>query len=793
MTQVSPNSDKFLTKPQQSDDIDLMKYVFLILGNWYWFILSLVVALVLAWQYMEHTLPVWRTSSYILIEDDKRQKAANIGTDQLLQGFGLQPGMQNLQNQLFILSSWTLIDKTISALPLETEYYTKGRINKVAYYPDSPVKVITDTSSIVPRNIEFEIRFVDNNNFILKAGSRKSIHFEKRASFGEPIDLDGGRIKIDRLYDLSDNKTIPESVYFVIHSHDQLVDSYRSRLKATSTSKEATIIQLSLDGPNRRMDEAFLSKLMEVFLQNNLERKNAEATRTINFIERQLSGISDSLSITEDRLQKFRSANRVMDISSQGQQIIDQAMALENQKAQMVIEANYYEYLADYLNKEISGDLPVSPATIGISDPGLTRLVAELADLQSQYFGNGMTDKNPMKAQIAQRLKNTRAALTETLKGVRHANDLALKENARQIRTVNASAASLPKTERELLGFQRQFKLKDVLYSFLIEKMAEAQIQKASNTPDHEIVDNPRTESSPISPKSNKIYLIAILAGLGIPLIFIIIVDALNNVIKNEEELKKITDLPVSGYVLHNSVAGQTVVLDDPSSVLSESFRTIRTRLQFFTRNIKSPVILLTSSMPGEGKTFTALNLASVQSLIGKKTILLEFDLRRPKLYSQLGLSVNKGLSTYLIGQNTIDEIVVDSGYDNLDILPAGPIPPNPAELIASPLTEKLFLELRNRYDYIIVDTAPVGVVSDTTTLAHFADTTMILVRHNVTIGPMLSTTINNLMGNGISGISIVMNDIGLDANRYGYKYRYGYRYRYSYGYQYKYAYQSNQ
>ncbi len=455
-------------------------------------------------------------------------------------------------------------------------------------------------------------RILDDNNYSISANTKNSDKVETKAAFGEFVEVNGSRIRIEKIYGSLGDKNTPGSIYFIIHSHDKLVESYKSRLKAVTASKEGTIIKLSLDGTNRKMDIDFLNKLIEVFVNNNLDRKNLEAVRTINFIEGQLSGISDSLSMTEDRLQKFRSANKVMDMSAQGQQIIDQAMKLENEKARLVIESNYYEYLADYLSKDMSGELPISPATMGITDPGLTNLVVELANLQSQFFSNNMTDRNPMKAQIAQKLRNTRDALNETLKGVRHANDLSMKENARQIRSINASAVSLPKTERELLGFQREFKLNDVLYSFLIEKMAEAQIQKASNTPDNEIIDKPRSDGTPVAPKTKMIYLIALLAGAGFPFLVIISVNALNQVVKNEDDLRKVTDLPIAGYIPHSTLNGKTLVLKDTSSPVAEAFRSVRSRIQFFTKEVKSPVILITSSIPGEGKSFTAINLAAI-------------------------------------------------------------------------------------------------------------------------------------------------------------------------------------
>jgi tyrosine-protein kinase Etk/Wzc len=771
----------------KQDEVDLLKIFFLMLSNWYWFILSVSIAVIGAWFYNKHTVPTWRVSATVLIDEEKNSKMS-IGSDQLLEGFGLRPGMKNLDNQLLILTSWSLIEKTLDKLPFGTEYYTRGRINKVAFYPESPLRIYIDSTYIIPKDIEFKLKILDDNHYTVSSSVKGSPKNEITASFGDTIELSGGRISIEKIYGSYNERNTPPVIYFVFQSHDMLIESYRSRLKAATASKDGTIVKLSLDGPNRKMDIDFLNTLIEVFINNNLDQKNQEAVRTINFIEGQLSGISDSLSITEDRLQKFRSANKVMDMSAQGQQIITQAMSLENEKARLVIESNYYDYLANYLSKDISGELPVSPATIGITDPGLIKLVAELADLQGQYFSNSMTDRNPLRGQIAQRLRNTRDALLETLKGVRHANDLAMRENARQIRSINASAVTLPKTERELLGFQREFKLNDVLYSFLIEKMAEAQIQKASNTPDNEVVDKSRPDNLPVAPKPKVIYLIAVLLGLGIPFLVIMAAKAFNTVIKNEDDLTRVSDLPIAGYIPHIDSINAIPVLEDSFALIAEAYRSLRSRIQFFTKDIKSPVILVTSSIPGEGKTFTAINLAAIYSLMGKRTILVEFDLRKPKISSQLKISQEKGITTWLISKDSLHDIIKKSSYENLDIIPSGPIPPNPAELIASSRTTDLIEELRTRYDYIILDSAPIGTVSDSMTLATLADTTLILVRHGKTIAPILSNTIAGIMERGIKSISIIMNDIRHDSRKYRYGYRNSYRYGVNYVYHNTYA-----
>jgi capsular exopolysaccharide synthesis family protein len=466
-----------------------------------------------------------------------------------------------------------------------------------------------------------------------------------------------------------------------------------------------------------------------------------------------------------------------MDLSAQGQVIIDQAMSLENQKARLGVEANYYNYLAVYLAKDNVGQAPIAPATMGITDPGLTKLVSDLADLQSQFYSKSLGEKNPLQSQLAQRLRNTKEALRETLNGVIRSNNMAMNEITEQIRTVNAQASALPVTERQLLGIERKYKLNDELYTFLLEKRAGAQIQKASNLADNEVIDSSEAVALPVKPKKPLIYFFALIAGIGIPLLWILITDALNNKVREDEDIKKITDIPIIGHIPHSLGKKNTVVLDEPNSHTAEAFRSLRSKMQFFTKETKTPVILITSTMPEEGKTFSAINLASVFSLMGKKTVLVGFDLRKPKIFTDFDLGNDRGVSTWLIGKDVLEDIIKETSYANLYIIPAGPVPPNPSELTVLEKTDELIRLLRERYECIIIDSSPIGTVSDSFHLATLADTCILIVRQNMTFKNLLDSTIKELKISDIRSLSLVMNDLGPEYNRYGYGGRYGYSY----------------
>jgi tyrosine-protein kinase Etk/Wzc len=757
---------------QQSGGLDPMVILSLILKNWYFFVIAVIVAVFIARFYIGHTMPVYMSKTTIQINETGERTLAN--NDEILKGLGLPGGMRNQENQLMILKSRALTERALKELPYEIEYYLKTIKNSIPIYPEIPIKVSSDKEIPLPRDTEFSIMNLGNNGFSLESES-DYFPLKKTAVFGEKIEVTGGNFHIDCINEGWLNRFKGQKIYFKIYSQVGLINYYYNRLNVDLLKTGGSILGVSITGTNKAKDVDFLNKLAEVFQSISLGKKNAEAIRRIQFIDDQLVGISDSLSTTETKLQKFRSTNRIMDLSAQGQAIITQVSLLENEKAHLNLEANYYDYLADYLAKDVSKEVPIIPITMGITDPGLTRLVTDLAELQQQLLNKGAGDMNPLQGLLAQKFRGTKEALVETLNGLRRANSLARSENQEQINKVNSQASTLPVTERQLLGIERKFKLNDQLYTFLLETRANQQMQKASNVADSEVID-PADEhySTIVAPSPLKVYFVALFAGFGIPFLIIFLNFLFNKKLK-DEEIRKMTDIPVVGNIPHSSEKISTIVFDNPNSSIAEAYRLLRSRMQFFTKEAISPVILITSSMPGEGKTFTAINLASVYSLLGKKTILIGFDLRKPKIFQDFKLNNEKGISTWLIGQDKLPDIIQETSYENLSVIPAGPIPPNPSELTSLEKTNELFTLLKEKYDYIIVDSSPIGLISDTFHLASLADACLLVVRPGRTLRDMFELTLKEINNSEMKGMSLVVNDIQSDSKYHGYGEKYGY------------------
>ena len=771
MKQVSSNQAG-LNVTGSVDALKIRRTLLLMFRNWYYYLAAILLFGGGAYFYLSQTFPMYSTQALVLIEEED-----NTPTQDILEGFSMRPGVQNLENQILVLQSYSIVRRAIEELPFEIDVYKKGFLSQSSYYPLSPLKIEAGSKGL-PSGIEFIFQYMGDDEFRISTPSKSELELDTIIPFGTEFVLDQGSFTIFPVLELNDVYMSGDKIFFRFFEKDDLAETFTKRMMVENATRDGSIVRLSIEGTNRTKGLVFLNKVTEVFIENNLEKKNLEAKRIIDFIEEQVGDVQTDLTLTENRLQEFRSANRIMDVSAQTQQIIDQAVVLENEKARLSLERNYFDYLERYLNDEDSEKRLVAPAAMGIEDPNLTNLIAEYSGLQAEYFSSGVGERNPFQGQLDMRISNIKQSIKETLDGIMMANQLERDENERSINSLNARASSLPAKEQQLLGFQREFNLNNVLYTFLLERRAEAQIQKASNAPDHEIVDRARLVGL-VSPIPGNIYAISLSLALILPTIVLLLFSSVfQNVITCEEDVNLITKVPVIAQFPHSRLNYYTIVLTDPSSNISESFRSLRNRMEFFTRDLKSPVILVSSSIPSEGKTFSATNLASVYSLAGVKTLLVGLDLRRPTLAKGFALEDKSGLTEYLIGKKTLEQIIHKTSYENLDVMPSGPIPPNPGELSGSAMAKDMFTELRSKYDCIIVDSPPVGVVSDIYNIASIADAMLLVVRHGYTKKNALSTTVTEVESYGINGLSILINDVKLTGTSYRYAYKYKYEYQ---------------
>lgn len=505
--------------------------------------------------------------------------------------------------------------------------------------------------------------------------------------------------------------------------------------------------------------------------------------------------IADSMKIVEGKLERFRNVSQGSDISSKAEKFYDRLEEIERAKAEFLIKENYYKYLLDYLHNGSNVDQVIIPSAMGLTDGVITTLISELVKMQLDIKVGRELNKegNPILADKQLRINEIKKDLVEAVATLRSTDRVQLNLINNQLKVIERQLHTLPSVERDYISIKRNYSLMENMYIFLMQKLSEAQISKASNSTDIFVVNPPRQSTGAIYPKVGQNYLIALLVGLLGPMIFFALAEVLNTRVQSKEDIDKLTSLPFIGGIGHKKSEGNLVVQQKPRSAISESFRALRSSLNYFTANQDKKVFLVTSSISGEGKTFTAINLASVLAMSGKKTLIIGADMRRPKIFSDFNLDNDKGLSTYLSGiSSDIDETIRATEYDNLYLMGGGPVPPNPSELLMTPKMDYLIKNLIERFDFIVIDTPPIALVTDAFLLSSYADHSIFVVRQNFTPRSLLRQMDEHYKSGRLKNISLLLNDIYMTGPGYGYSYGYGYGYNYGYGHKYS-AYYSDE
>lgn len=793
---------------EEHSSIDYKKILkrFLSFRYWYlgvgftFFLVAFVINKYQTRTYKNHTTLLVKTednSSFL------NSNAFNIST------VGLFESANNIENELELIRSYSLIKSTISRLNLSVSYYSSNRgfierfVRKLGLnvhqnlYKSSPIEVVQNTSGKQLVNSQFHLKFLGDNTYRLIVESESGAYlydyleesfvryvddysYDEVHMFGERVENDFFSFTVNKTANFNLETDSEKNIYFVQNDINNLALSYMGKLTINTTSPTSTLLRISLKGENRLNITDFLNELTLSYLNRDIEKKSKQALSTIRFIDTQISDISDSLSDAENNLKRFRTANSVLDLSFQGQQFFEKLEELQTEEANLQMQKRYYDYLLDYFNKNSDIDDLPAPSSGNVIDPILTNLISKLIDLNADRMAivntSNSTTKNLHLNELQPQIENLKKTIVENVKNNLNNINISLDELEYRISKISGQISEMPKTELQLLGIERNFKLNDALYTFLLQKRSEAQISRASTFPDYEIVEPAQVILAVNESPSKRLnYALALILTVFLPSLLIIGVDYFDNTINERDNLSSLIPHPVLGYIYHNETSSQKVMITDSQSPISESFRAVRTNYDFFKTGDNSQVLLFTSSFSGEGKTFNAMNLALSFAINGKKTVLLEFDLRRPKIHQEFQLQNDLGLSSYLINQGLLNDVIKHSMTPNLDIITSGPLPPNPAELIASKKTAELFLELKEIYDYIIVDSPPVGVISDTYLFMRQADMNIFIVRFNKTTKNAMFNTLDKISNNGINKLAVLVNDVDpkKETTKYGYDAKY--------------------
>ncbi|GAB4322979.1 MAG: tyrosine-protein kinase domain-containing protein [Bacteroidales bacterium] len=780
---------------------DFREILFKVLRYKYYFVVSVIFALAVAFLFNKYAERKYYNRTSLLIKVQGRNSF--MGNSDLMESFDIFGGVTNVENELNILRSFSIVNQAVQNLDFEVTYLTEEPLFPFEILPftavkelyeNPPIQVIMDPTHEQAVQARFYVDIINDSTYRLEAYGedvplydyisntirryRDTLDFSGTYKFGEQIDSEDFRFSVHLKENYRPASLRGKRLFFQFNNLNGLTSMYQARLGISTTSATSSVVIVSLSGNDPRKITDFLNELAKVYLEKNLEKKNTIAYNTVRFIDSRISDIADSLMYAESKLQNFRSNNQVMNISFQGQKLYEKMNSLENERAAIVIKKKYYDYILNYFEENKSFADLVAPSAMDVQDPVLNELISNLLQLNSQrmmYIQQG-NEQNLFLKDLDIQISNLKKTIIENIEYNARKTEITLMDLDSRVEKLKSQISRLPKTERELIGMERQFKLNDAIYTFLLQKRAEAQIAQASNTPDYEIIDKAQYfKAGLVAPKTSLNYIIAFFLAVFIPFILIILRDFFNNKITEIKDIELLTNRPIIGQVLHNRFKSKAIIRDYPKSPLADSFRAIRTNLRFFAKGTDKMVILVTSSISGEGKSFCSLNIASVYALLGKKTVLIGFDLRRPALYKEFDLKNEVGISNYLINTAGLNDIIQKTPIKNLDLISAGPVPPNPVELIESDRTKQLMDELREKYDYIIIDSSPIGAVTDSFLLFPLADINLFTIRHNFSQKDAVKANLKNIELKKIPNVSIIVNDVKMKKNAYGYAYQSNY------------------
>jgi capsular exopolysaccharide synthesis family protein len=747
----------------EEDTIDIKQIVAKVLSNWLLFAISAVVCVVLALLYVYIAQPEWHTSSKILVEDQKNSVASAGGSGMNADFSSLFNVKSSADNEIQILKARSLMTEVVRQMQLNVRTYRKAGLKKIELYDEAPftVSLHYKADTLQPRS--YTIKVLDAAHYEL-SNSKDDINLKAR--FGDSVRL--------KQYNLVLNAVSParagEAYTISIESPDATIDGFTTNFSAALSDKQATTIDLTISYPNPKKGEAILNKLMQVYLERNLNNKVAIADSTMHFIDGRLAIVQHDLSDVEKQFEQYKEQHSIADISEQSKALVGSASdyykKLKDQQLQLSVVNDLEHYINSGSNKKV-----VPSSLIVPTDMSFGQAINAYNDLiiARDRAGLSYTENNPVIRNYDQQIETARQALLRNVATYKKSLQVGISQLQQQNSTFTGQLKSIPSKERGYLDFARQQNLKQELYLYLLQKREETAISKTSTISSSRIIDYAKSDFLPYKPKKSIIVLIGLILGLILPGIYLFIKELLNIRITSKADIEKMSTVPMIGEISHNTEEKSLVTGVGSRSVISEQFRALRTNLQYVLDQRKSNVLLFTSSMSGEGKSFLSLNLGSALGLIGKKVVFMEMDLRKPKLSENMGLDHNQGFTNYVIsGKTDYKQLIKPAWFnENCYLISAGPIPPNPAELLMSEKLDQLIEDLKKEFDYVIIDCAPIGLVTDALMLEKYADLTLYVVRQDYTYKSQLNI-VNDLEYNRkVKKMYLIMNDIKTQKSGY--------------------------
>lgn len=772
-----------------SSSFDFKGFLIKTINYWKFFVISWIIALTVAYQINVRKEKIYQLSNTISVKEETNP-FFTANTSLVFNWGGTSDKVQTVST---MLRSRSHNEEVVSRLQLYINYLVQGDYNLVDAYGAVPFKIELDKSKEQLAGQLIQIKFLNANqyrisipfetdranliNYTDKTTSTTAVNpesFDQEFTVGQKVQLPF----LNWTLELTENPGmyIGKDYFVRLDYFDQTVAQFQG-ISVQPILAGSSILTLSMQGTNKAKIVDYLNTTVEVLSDNQLAAKNQFATNTIKFIDDTMLQMEDQLKDSGDELKAFRQGKDVVQLENGGAEVSSKLSAFEVQLDLIQRKITYYNTLKSYLNSSNDFSALPAPAVAGIDDPNITVNVSKLIALSieraekryavksDKLFKDFDNQMQAIKDVLLVNIASAKVALQYDLNMV--LGKMQQAENELQV---------LPENQQELFKIQRKYNLSDNIYSSFLVKRNEAEIVKAANVSDIKFIDTAKDVGGGIiGPKTGVNYILALFLGFIVPFLYILIVFLLNNAINYREDLEKITQLPILGVIGKKQTDSNLAVFERPKSPLAEGFRALRSSLQFLYKKQQlagAKTIMITSSVSGEGKTFCSINIATVLALSEKKTIIVGLDLRKPKLYADFNCTNEVGVVNYLIGTNTLEEITQQTLVPYLDLITAGPLPPNPGELLISDALSELMDRLKEKYDYIILDTPPIGLVSDAMELSNFADVVLYIVRQNYTTKGMVSQLNNRQKSGELKNVSIILNAF---ENKTPYGYEYGY------------------
>lgn len=794
--------------------IDYKAILFEYLMYWPWILGCIIVMGITMYAYLRYKAPIYNINATVLIKQDDQTKSSSIPPMQAMQDLGMLSMANNFDNEVEIIRSRTLVKKVVNKLNLYINYKEKQTFRYPAdLYKNSPVQVWTtpEEADCLFRPVTLEMTCTPNGQVDVKANFYP--------------DPNSGEITIHKHFDkLPGVLTTPVGVFTLSSNRDStlaqinevrtitaiitpptaVANNYANNLTSEPTSKTTTIASLSLEESNTSRGIDFINMLVTLYNEDANNDKNEVAAKTAQFIDERISIINQELGTTESQLANFKQQAGLTDLSSDAQLALKENSVYQQKQAENATQLRLVAFLKNYIN-DTKNEMEVIPTNVGLADQGLSELIIKYNDLliERKRLLRTSSESNPAVVQLDAGIRATRINVQTTVENVEKALLITQSDLDREGKKYATRISNAPTQEKELMSITRQQEIKASLYLLLLQKREENAITLASTATNGRIIEEAMAGNYPIAPNKKMYYLIALILGLGIPVGIIYLRDLLRFKIESRADVEKITDVPVVGDIpLTNTEGHPIVVQENRNGLMEEVFRSVRTNLQYMLGEDQK-VILFTSTTSGEGKSFSAGNLACSFAFMGKKVVIVGLDIRKPGLNKVFEIShKERGITQYLADPKHTDLLSLcqpSAISPNLFILPGGTVPPNPTELVARKTLDEAIEQLKQSFDYVLLDTAPIGMVTDTQLIARVADLSVYVCRADYTHKSDYELINDLKRENKLPNLCTLINGIDMDQRKNGYYYGYGkygkygkYGYGKKYGYGYGYGYEED-